>query len=60
MIKINQTAREGKTVVALYKCNCKKGQKSTNIKMVKRGSREFPKCNYCHRFVGIQTKFIEI
>ena len=57
---INQTNKEGKTMVALYKCDCKRGQKSTNIEMIQRGSHKLPKCRYCHRFIGIQTIFIEI
>lgn len=51
---------KGKTKIALYKCDCKRGRESTNIEMVKRGSRELPKCRYCHRFVGIKTTFIEV
>lgn len=57
---LNQTPREGKTVIALYKCDCKRGQKSTSIKMVLRGSRWFPKCNYCHCYIGIKTTVIEV
>ena len=57
---INRTTKEGQTMIALYRCNCKKGQESTSIKMVNRDGMLFPKCNHCKRFGGIQTKFIEV
>ena len=57
---INQPAREGKTRIALYKCDCKKGQKSTSTKMVDIGGMDVPKCNYCKRYLGITTTFIEV
>lgn len=57
---IEHANQEGRTVIALYKCSCKRGQTSTSIKMVDRNGIAVPKCNYCHRFVGIQTKVIEV
>lgn len=49
-----------KTKIALYKCNCKRGQESTSIKMVERVGRKFPKCDYCHCYTGITTTIIEV
>lgn len=57
---IIQPTQKSKTVIAIYKCDCKRGQESTSIKMVDRDGIALPKCNYCHRFVGIQTRFIEV